>query len=209
MDKENGNWKRSTKGKVTIEGKSLWEGQGAREKTKRKSYRGIITVVKLGTKGTKKGEEEGCMERKVHIGNKWWKIMVIYSKEIKTRRGVEDAMKENREDRISLEGDFKGRIGERGARNWGGEGGWKKKIQRQGGKCRGEENGSEVLNENKQADEEGEWTYIGSRGETVTDYGIVNEEAWERVEDFRIGEKVESDHLEIALRKNREGKRWG
>jgi hypothetical protein len=70
------------------------------------------------------------------------------------------------------------------------------------------------LNENKQADEEGEWTYIGSRGETVTDYGIVNEEAWERVEEFRIGERVESDHLEIALRsegegKNREGKRWG
>jgi hypothetical protein len=42
------------------------------------------------------------MERKVHIGNKWWKKMIIYSKEIKTRRGVEDAMKENREDRIIL-----------------------------------------------------------------------------------------------------------
>jgi hypothetical protein len=40
------------------------------------------------------------MERKVHIGNKWWKIMTIYSKEMKTtRRRVEDAMKENREDR--------------------------------------------------------------------------------------------------------------
>ncbi|KAJ3619462.1 hypothetical protein MTP99_005142 [Tenebrio molitor] len=49
-------------------------------------------------------------------------------------------------------------------------------------------------------------TYIGSRKETVIDYGIVNEEAWERVEEFRIGEKVESDHLEIALRKRRRGK---
>jgi hypothetical protein len=27
---------------------------------------------------------------------------------------------------------------------------------------------------------EGEWTYLGSRRETVIDYGIVNEEAWER-----------------------------
>jgi hypothetical protein len=35
-----------------------------------------------------------------------------------TRRRVEDAMKENREDRILLRGDFNGRIGERGARNW-------------------------------------------------------------------------------------------
>jgi hypothetical protein len=40
----------------------------------------------------------------------------------------------------------------------------------------------------------------------VIDYGIVKEEPRERVEDFRIGEKVESDHLETALRKRRGGK---
>jgi hypothetical protein len=34
-----------------------------------------------------------------------------------TRRRVEDAMKENREDRILLVGDFNRRIGERVARN--------------------------------------------------------------------------------------------
>jgi hypothetical protein len=37
----------------------------------------------------------------------------------------------------------------------------------------------------------------------VIDYGTVNEEAWERVEEDRIGE---SDRLEIALRKRRGGK---
>jgi hypothetical protein len=48
-------------------------------------------------KRQEKEEEEGCMERKVHMGNKWWKIMTIYNKEMKTtRRHVEDAMKENR-----------------------------------------------------------------------------------------------------------------
>jgi hypothetical protein len=31
----------------------------------------------------KKGEEKGCMERNEQIGNKWWKIMTIYSKEMK------------------------------------------------------------------------------------------------------------------------------
>jgi hypothetical protein len=51
-----------------------------------------------------------------------------------------------------------------------------------------EENVWEVLNGNKQGAEEGEWTYIGRRGETVIDYEIVNEEAWER---------VESDHLPL------------
>jgi hypothetical protein len=35
-----------------------------------------------------------------------------------TRRRVEDAIKGNRENRILLGGDFKGRIGERGVRNW-------------------------------------------------------------------------------------------
>jgi hypothetical protein len=35
-----------------------------------------------------------------------------------TRRRVEDAIKGNRENRILLAGDFKGRIGERGVRNW-------------------------------------------------------------------------------------------
>jgi hypothetical protein len=34
----------------------------------------------------------------------------------------------------------------------------------------------------------------------------VNEEAWEKVEEFRIEERVELDHLEIALRKGKGGK---
>jgi hypothetical protein len=81
MDKENGGRKRKSLPK--------WEGQGAKNEKKRgRTTRGIITKVKLGIKEKRqeKGEEEGCMERKVHIGNKWWKIMTIYSKEMKTRR---------------------------------------------------------------------------------------------------------------------------
>jgi hypothetical protein len=58
---------------------------------------------------------------------------------------------------------------------------------------------------NKQGDEEGEWTYLDSRGETMIDYEIVNEEVWESVEEFRIGERAESDHLEMASRKRRRG----
>jgi hypothetical protein len=32
--------------------------------------------------------------------------------------------------------------------------------------------------------------HVGRREETVIDYEIVNEEAWERVEEFRMGERV-------------------
>jgi hypothetical protein len=35
----------------------------------------------------------------------------------------------------------------------------------------------------------------------VIDYGKVNEKAWQKVEEFRIGERFEE--------KNREGKGWG
>jgi hypothetical protein len=78
------------------------------------------------------------MERKVHISSKWWKIMTQYSKEVKTtRRCVEDAMKENREECMLMGEDFNGRIGER---NWEEErGDWKRKSQKQGGKCRRDE----------------------------------------------------------------------
>jgi hypothetical protein len=70
--------------------------------------------VKLGIK--EKGEEERYMERNVHIGNKSWKIMTIYSKDMKTtRRGVEDTRKENREECMLMGGDFSG-VGEREAR---------------------------------------------------------------------------------------------
>ncbi|KAJ3627687.1 hypothetical protein MTP99_015047 [Tenebrio molitor] len=127
-----------------------------------------------------------------------------------TRRRVEDAMKENREDRILLGGNFNGRIGERGARKWKEEKGdgkrkSKDKVENAEGKRLMEwieENGREVLKGNKQGDEEGEWTYIGSRREIVIHYETVNEEAWERVEEFRRErerEGAESDHLEIAV----------
>jgi hypothetical protein len=98
---------------------------------------------------------------KVHIGNKWWKIMTIYSKEMKTtRRRVEDAMKENREDRILLGRDFNWRIGEKGAKNW----------EQQRGNGKSKSKGKLENAERKRLIEwieEEEWTYIGSREETV------------------------------------------
>jgi hypothetical protein len=89
--------------------------------------------------------------------------MTIYSKEMKTkRRRIEGAMKEKKEDCTPLGEDFNGRIGGRG------EEGWEKKCNDKVENAEGkklmewiEENGWEVLNGNKQGDEEGEWTYTG------------------------------------------------
>jgi hypothetical protein len=40
----------------------------------------------------------------------------------------------------------------------------------------------------------------------VIDYGIVNEDAWKKIEEFRIGERAQREQLETALRKRRGGK---
>jgi hypothetical protein len=81
-------------------------------------------------------------------------------------------LKENREDCILLGGDFNGRIGDRGARNYEeerGKGKRKTKDREEIAEAKRlmewiEENGWVVLIGNKQGDEEGEWTYIGSMG---------------------------------------------
>jgi hypothetical protein len=128
----------------------------------------------------KKGRATGGIirERNVHIGNEWWKILTVYSKEMRTTtRRVENTIKKDREECMLVGGDFNGRIGERVARNREEEkGGGKRKAKDKVENAERkrlmewiEENGWEVLNENKQGDEEGEMTYVGSRGETVID----------------------------------------
>jgi hypothetical protein len=97
-----------------------------------------------------------------------------------------------------------------------GKGEWEKKIQRQGGKCRGEETdgidrrkwmrGIEREPTRGRRKEMDLYRQQGRNSDRLIDYGIVNEEAWERVEEFRIGERVESDPLEITLRKRKGGK---
>jgi hypothetical protein len=134
--------------------------------------------------------------------------MTIYSKEMKTTvRGAKDRIKEKREECMLLGGNFNGRIEKRGARNWEEEredGKRKSKNNVENAKGKRlmewiEENGWEVLNGNKEGDEEGEWTYIDSRRETMIDYAIENEEAQDRVEEFRIEERVDWDHLPLEI----------
>jgi hypothetical protein len=107
--------------------------------------------------------------RKVHIGKKWLKIKTIYNKEMKTtRRVVEGTRKENRKDRILLSTGEKEKEEQETGR---GEGGWEKKIQRQDGKCRGEEtDGMDRtkwmggIEREETGGRRGKWTYIDSRG---------------------------------------------
>jgi hypothetical protein len=167
------------------------------EKKKGRAAGGIIAGVKLGIKEKRRrmyGKKRTYRQRMVENND---------NKEMKrTIRGVENTIKENREDCMLLGRDFNRRTGEREGRNWEQErrDGKRKskdkdkdKVENAKGKRLmewNEENGWKVLNGDKQGDEE---------GEGVIDYGRVNDEAWERVEEFRIGERVESNHLPLEI----------
>lgn len=62
-----------------------------------------------------------------------------------------------------------------------------------------EDRGWHVANGNVAGDEEGEFTYVGARGATVTDYVILSTESVGEVGRFEVGDRTESDHQPLCL----------
>jgi len=60
-----------------------------------------------------------------------------------------------------------------------------------------EEKGWNLLNGTVKGDWEGEFTYVGAKGSTIIDYIIVNEKAGNRVIEFRVEDRVDSDHMPL------------
>jgi hypothetical protein len=148
---------------------------------------------------------------------KKWRIVTIYSRSMKeTKRIIEERVKEQEEGTLVIGGDFNARIGGKGRRMEEEKATIERRPTKDGiENAEGrelvslvEERGWDVLNGNCIGDEKGEYTYIGSRGETVIDYVMVNEEAWDEIEEFKVGERVESDHMPLEVRtKGREKER--
>lgn len=65
-----------------------------------------------------------------------------------------------------------------------------------------EDIGLNILNGNKQGDWQGQITHVGYRSQSVIDYGATNQQAWEDITKFEIGNQQLSDHfpLEITLK---------
>ena len=49
-------------------------------------------------------------------------------------------------------------------------------------------------------DWEGEYIYIGVKGSSVIDYVMVNEDVKNRIIDFKVDVRVDSDHLPLCLK---------
>ena len=46
---------------------------------------------------------------------------------------------------------------------------------------------------------DGNFTYVGARGNSVIDYVIVNDKAWKVIEDFKIEDRVDSGHIPLKV----------
>lgn len=62
-----------------------------------------------------------------------------------------------------------------------------------------EELGECILNGMTKGDKEGEFTYVGARGISVIDYIMVNENSIDLVKMFKVGVRIDSDHVTICL----------
>jgi len=61
------------------------------------------------------------------------------------------------------------------------------------------EKGWEILNGCMEGDWDGEYTYVRAKGCSVIDYVMVNERIGNRISRFRIGDRMDSDHMSMEL----------
>jgi len=132
------------------------------------------------------------------------------------RREIEEMLGDLEEEILCIGGDFNARIGKEGKRIEGEEDEepWRNSKDEAVNNERKElldlveDGGWDIANGNMRGDENGELTYIGGRGESVIDYILVNQKAWDKIEKMKIGNKVESDHqpleIEIRIKRKRE-----
>lgn len=120
-------------------------------------------------------------------------------------------IKDTEEEAIIIGGDLNARTANKGTNNWTdseeNENARKSKdqIMDKTGKrliTEIEDKGWIMLNGNWKGDEEGEFTYISTQGQSVIDYGIINFQAEQEVEYFKIEERTESDYLPITIKLN-------
>ncbi|KYN03581.1 hypothetical protein ALC62_05571 [Cyphomyrmex costatus] len=188
-----------------------WKCQPAdRDKRRGRAKGGIITGIRKEIEENKEELEsrEGIQERKIILNGEKWRVVTIYNREGR-KKGLEDlqeVIKEEEKRKMVMVGDFNARIGkEGGVRTLSGE----EKRPEEGKRVSKDKvinkQGKEllrvimILNGEKVGDEGGEWTYERTGGRSVIDYGIANWEAWEKIDRFEIGCRIESDHQPIII----------
>lgn len=174
--------------------------EATKKKEKGRAKEDIIMAISKGIKNIKtKGISKGAMETSFVYDKKKWRIVTLYSQDIKEALDIIKEIKEEVEEYLMIGGDFNARTGNEGGLIGEGE---KKEEKRRRSKDKIiNKEGRIILNMigergwiilNGSHEEEGEWTYIGEMGTSVIDYVITNEKATE-VKKVKECNRAESD----------------
>ncbi|XP_024872051.1 myosin-3-like [Temnothorax curvispinosus] len=188
-----------------------WEIQYAkRDKKKGRGSGGMITGIRKAIKKESvQKDSQGIISCNVQIGKEKWRIISIYNREGKKALLEEmEELTENKGHRKTIiGGDFNAQTAEKGGILWNGE--EEDRIRKSKDKTENrqgaelietvEKMGLGLLNGTMEGDEQGEWTFAGTLGSLVTDYAICNAEAWDVIEEFKVGERTESNHMPLEL----------
>lgn len=153
--------------------------------------------------------EEGLVLVEIKERKEKWFIIAVYNRKVwkETEERINKIIEEKdmELEKIIIGGDFNIRIGE--IEGVGEEvGGRERKSKDKKGSNEKRKlikwihkKGWNILNGATKGDWEGEYTYVGTRGNTVIDYVITNEKALERIKEFKVGERIESDHMPLEI----------
>ncbi|XP_012283559.1 uncharacterized protein LOC105701413 [Orussus abietinus] len=159
---------------------------------------------------------EGVVGRTLKMDDEEWRIWMVYRNEDmgKTARKIKELVKkeeEEEEGRLIIGGDFNARIGREGylydqeTSEKDGESALDRKskdvIKNAGDILLQlvEDRGWHFTNGNMPRDEDGEYTYVGSRRATVISYALLNTESRSVAKKCMVEHRVESNHQPLCL----------
>jgi len=192
-----------------------WKIQEAKKKKKKgRAMGGMILGIRRDLIGQKEEEErevEGLISGRVKYDKGEIRVVGVYvNKDIESKLEEVKEWMEGKEKGVRniIGGDFNARTGEEGGKVEGED--WEESRYRKSKdkKVNGEgrrliecirERGWWIANGGIRGDEEGNWTYTGSRGESVIDYILVNDEMEEELVKMEIGDNVDSDHHPMII----------
>ena len=145
------------------------------------------------------------------VGSVYWKKGVL----IDIEGELGEIKAKYQEERIIISGDFNARTGEMGGvvdiedeveqllgrTCFGVRSSKDKLVNREGRELAGfcERMDLGILNGCKEGDREGSFTYISSMGCSVVDYGLGSSEIWINIKEFKVENRIESDHLPLKI----------
>ena len=185
-----------------------WKWRPAtKENIKGRAKGGILTGIRSEYEEEKsKITDEEMQERIIILNREKWKIITIYNPNGKefTLKKLDENVEEIGEDCLIIGGDLNARTGEEGNISEKEEDVRKSKdniLNAEGKKLLElvRNRGWYIGNGRWKGDEHGEFTFVGANGRSVIDYVIGNKNAEERMNNMRILERIDSDHLPITI----------